>query len=256
MKLHAVVISWEGTEERARLIATHVREHIDRVSLTYSTSGPDLVIPGVPAARVPPEWYFGRKFAHAIGTWGDEAMLLIQADAEATSWREVVAGCVRALSTPPIKMWSPEIDVTPWPTDVVQLPFSSPSHYRVVAHTDGIVLGLGADVVQRLKQLDYSHNNLGWGIDWVALCYTYAHAGVAVRDRSVNVRHAPGRGYRQEEAARLMQEFLTQMTLTEQVQYEFLRSAIQSRRNHLRMQNAPGRQVVGGQRQTAPGSVR
>jgi len=52
-----------------------------------------------------------------------------------------------------------------------------------------------------------------------------------------------------------MQEFLTQMTLTEQVQYEFLRSAIQSRRNHLRMQNAPGRQVVGGQRQTAPGSV-
>lgn len=255
MKLHAVVISWEGTEDRARLITTHVREHIDRVSLTYSTTGPDLVIPGVAAARVPPEWYFGRKFAHTIETWGDEAMLLIQADAEATSWREVVAGCVRALSTPPIKLWSPEIDVTPWPTELVQLPFSSPSHYRVVAQTDGIVLGLGADVVQRLKQLDYRHNNLGWGIDWVALCYTYAHDGVAVRDRSVTVRHAPGRGYRQEEAARLMRDFLASMSLTEQVQYEFLQLAIQSRRNHLRAQTAPGRPLGGGQRQTAPGPV-
>lgn len=252
MKLHAVVISWEGTEDRARLIATHVREHIDRVSLTYSTNGPDLVIPGVAAARVPSEWYFGRKFAHAIETWGDEAMLLIQADAEATSWREVVAGCVRALSTPPIKMWSPEIDVTPWPTEVVQLPFSSPPHYRVVAQTDGIVLGLATDVVQRLKRLDYSRNNLGWGIDWVALCYTYAHDGVAVRDRSVNVRHAPGCGYRQAEAARLMREFLAHMTLTEQVQYEFLQRAIQDRRNHLRTKNAVGQPLGGDQGQTAP----
>ncbi|MEI6239965.1 MAG: hypothetical protein WCR51_06225 [Planctomycetia bacterium] len=255
MKLKAVVISWEGTEERARAIAMHLREHMDQVSLTYSTGGADLVIPGVAAARVPSEWYFGRKFGHALSTWGDEAMLLVQADTDSTNWHQVVAGCARALSTPPVKMWSPEIDVTAWPTELVQLPFSSTSNLRVVAQTDGVVLGLGADVVQRLKQLDYQHNNLGWGIDWVALCHTYANNGVAVRDRSVSVHHATGRGYQPQDAAKQMAAFLRQMTLTEHLHYEFLQLAIQDRRNQLRTTRETGQPVVDGRRQTPSGSV-
>lgn len=233
MKLRAVVIGWEGKEEPARAIAMHLRDHVDRVSLTYSTRGDDIVIPGVEGVRVPSEWYFGRKFEHSIRNWIDEAMLLVHADTDAAAWKEVVAACTRALSTPPIKLWSPEIDVTPWSTELVQLGQTSSSNYHVVAQTDAIVLGLGPDVVQRLRQLDYRCNNLGWGVDWAAICYTYANNGIAVRDRSVGIRHEQGSGYQHPEAAQQMEAFLQQMTLTEQVHYQLLRFAIQARRHHL-----------------------
>ena len=97
-----------------------------------------------------------------------------------------------------------------------------------------IVLGLAPDVVQRLRKLDYRENNLGWGVDWVALCYTYANNGIAVRDRSVAIRHDPGSGYPPQEAARQRDAFLRQMTLTEHIQYRFLDSMIEARRRHLR----------------------
>lgn len=159
-----------------------------------------------------------------------EAMLLVHADTSATDWKEVAAACVRALSSHPIKLWSPEIDVTPWPTALVRFDQSSTSSYLAVAQTDAIVLGLAPDVVQRLRQLDYRGNNLGWGIDWVALCYTYANNGIAVRDRSVAIRHDTGTGYPPQDAVRQMEAFLRQMTLPEQIQYQFLQVSIQSRR--------------------------
>lgn len=150
MKLKAVVLGWEGKEERARAVAMHLRGHVDSVRLTYSTMGSDIAIPGVEGARVPTESFFGGKFAHSIRDWSDEAMLLVHADTVAT--------------------------------------------------------------------------------DWVALCYTYANNGIAVRDRSVSVRHDPGSGYPPQHAARQMDAFLQQMTLPEQVQYQFLQLAIQTRR--------------------------
>lgn len=234
MKLKAVVLGWEGKEERARAIAAHLRDHADGVRLVYSTRGSDIAIPGIESMRVASEAYFGGKFAHAISQWSDEAMLLVHADTSAADWREVVAACRRALGTPPIKLWAPEIDVTPFPTALVQFEQASTSNYLAVAHTDAIVLGLAPDVVRRLRQLDYRGNNLGWGIDWGALCYTYANNGVAVRDRAVAIRHDPGSGYPPEEAARQMEVFLRQLTLTEQIQYQFLHSMIRARRLHLR----------------------
>lgn len=230
MKLKAVVLAWEGKEERARAIAMHLRDHVDGVRLTYSTRGSDIVIPGVEGVRVPSESFFGGKFAHSIRDWSDEAMLLVHADTSATDWKEVAAACARALSSHPIKLWSPEIDVTPWPTALVRFDQSSTSSYLAVAQTDAIVLGLAPDVVQRLRQLDYRGNNLGWGIDWVALCYTYANNGIAVRDRSVAIRHDTGTGYPPQDAVRQMEAFLRQMTLPEQIQYQFLQVSIQSRR--------------------------
>lgn len=230
MKLRAVVLGWEGKEERAREIATHLRGHVDSVRLTYSTRGSDIVIPGVEGKRVPSDSYFGGKFAQSIHDWNDEAMLLVHADTFATDWKDVAAACSRALDLPPIKLWSPEIDVTPWPTALVQFDQSSTSNYRAVVHTDAIVLGLAPDVVQRLRQLDYRDNNLGWGIDWAALCYTYANNGIAVRDRSVSIRHDTGTGYSPQDAARQMEAFLGQMTLPEQIQHQFLQLSIQTRR--------------------------
>lgn len=230
MKLKAVVIGWEGKEERASTIALHLRNHVDSVRLTYSTRGGDIVIPEVEGIRVPSESYFGWKFEHSIRQWNDEAMLLVHADTSASDWSELVSACSRALDSPPIKLWSPEIDVTPWPTALVQFDQSSTSSYLAVVHTDAIVLGLAPDVVQRLRRLDYRGNNLGWGMDWVALCYTYANNGIAVRDRSVSIRHDAGSGYSPQDASRQMGAFLQQMTLTEQIQHRFLQLAIQTRR--------------------------
>jgi len=230
MKLKALVIGWEGKEERASAIALRLRDHVDSVRLTYSTRGGDIVIPRVEGIRVPSESYFGSKFEHSIRHWNDEAMLLVHADTFATDWKEVAAACSRALDSPPIKLWSPEIDVTPWPTALVQFDQSSTSSYLAVVHTDAIVLGLAPEVVQRLRQLDYRGNNLGWGIDWAALCYTYANNGIAVRDRSVSIRHDTGTGYPLQDAARQMEAFLGQMTLPEQIQHRFLQLSIQTRR--------------------------
>lgn len=233
--LHAVIISWDGYTDRARAIASELESAVERLTVIYSnTEGIHENGPGI-WIQVPQSWYFGRKFATALKQMAPhEIQLQVQADVTYHDWPELAASCVRAYAENSyIGIWGPDLDWTPWPLELVdEGPLSNSKTLRRVAQSDGVVWALGPEVMTELKKLDYSANNLGWGIDWVAANAARRAGYYVVRDTQHLVHHPESRGYHGGAAGQQMKRFLGQLPWLDQSRIRGLQDLLQSQKTH------------------------
>ena len=225
-KLHCVLISWDGYHTQSAQISAAISDHVDDLTVVYSNAENSVESGAGNWIRVRNDWFYGRKFERALKeVREDEVMLLIQADAHCSDWPAVARGCRTTLSSSPeVGVWSPAITKTPWTEMRVKVASLAGDRLNFVAQTDGVVFGYGAAVLRRLRLLDYSDNNLGWGIDWVAICFSYVNSLFVVTDRDLIIEHEEGQGYAREDALMQMDAFLDQMTPQESLMYVILNS--------------------------------
>lgn len=214
-------------EVNARTIAAALVNQADHVTIIYSNgSEQDETGPGT-WVRVPDDWFYGRKFRECLRLHRGGIMLQIQADAESDDWPDVVRRCRNAhIEHENLGVWGPELHYTPWNTALVRTGTLGTTSLALVAQTDGIVWSISGKVLDRLKQLDYDCNNLGWGIDWLAIACARANNLLVVRDLSIKVRHPITTSYSRDLAGQQMQAFLAQMTAQESDQYVLLNSFV------------------------------
>jgi len=226
MRLHVFIIGWTGWERSCEIIATMVLPHVERLTIVYSNSS-EIDYEGVgEIVRVPDDWFYGRKFEECLRRFDGDVMLQIQADAtlDEAGWKRLIERCRFAFNKyERIGVWAPEVNYTPWDLEVVAISDSDDENIKHVAQTDGIVWALSNSVVERLKNMNFRENNLGWGLDWASIVYSLSNNLLVLRDLSVCVKHPKGSGYLGEQAERQMKEFLTQLTKQEWVQYVLLK---------------------------------
>jgi glycosyltransferase involved in cell wall biosynthesis len=227
-KVHAFIICWHGFERNAAKIAENLLGRADFLTVVYSTKdGTQRTGPGQ-WQQVPDEWFFGKKFEAALRANQGDVLLLIHADTYHGQWAGVLDKCRQAFEGKPnVGVWAPEIDLTHWPIDKVKLAKWGDSNCFSVAQTDCTVMACAWPVVERLKQFDYSQNNLGHGIDWAAIAYAYSHNMQVLMDTSVRIHHQAGTGYDKGQAVSQMQAFMAQLSTQEQLMYEMLKASIE-----------------------------
>jgi hypothetical protein len=233
--VEVIVISWQGMGESSRRIADQVDGMPGvRLRIIYSNKadaqeqGPGLW------QRVPDTSFFGQKFAAALADFGADVLLLIQADALFTDWSLIVARCqARFAQRPRLGMWAPRINYTPWTPERVDVRSLGDQGLTAVAQTDAIVLAFSGSTIERLRQLDYGCNNLGWGIDWIAICHCYVRGLEVLREDDQTVAHPPSRGYAWREAVVQWRAFMRQMNDEEQAMFQILLRYTAERRRGL-----------------------
>ena len=216
LRMHAVIIGWEGKNDRARAIAASLAPAVSKLTVVYSNAAEsDLTGPG-DWLRVPNADFFGRKFHRAIEGFEGDIFLLVHADTDYADWPDLVRRCTHCFTAlPTLGVWSPDFTYTYWgQQDVANLPLPVDG-LVTVTQTDAIVLALAAPVARRLQQLDCGTNNLGWGIDHAAAAFARTTGHLVVRDQTILVHHDTSRGYMSEEAATQMWAYLAQLTLAE-----------------------------------------
>lgn len=243
LPLHVVIISWDGYREKAAAIAQALADTPYKVSIIYSNVA-ETPEEGLGTwIQVPQSWYYGRKFRASLDLVSDdELMVQIQADAYCHDWPALLESCARSFETyGDIGMWSPDIHWTPWPSEVVGRGMIANTELLLVDQTDGVVWAIHPALYPALKELDYRQNNLGWGIDWVALHETKRLNRVAVRDLAHHVVHPESRGYHNAEAAQHLKNFLAQLPRYKQLEImqthnvlESRKKAILAQHNHLK----------------------
>lgn len=233
MKLHTVIISWQGQEENAKHIADCVAGHTDFLSVIYSNAENQDQTGSGNWHKVPNDWFYGKKFHQALQLNQGDIHLQIQADARSNDWPNVLRHCKQTfISTPNVGVWTTETDHTPWPTKRVSIcPYPHNPDLLLVTQTDGIVWALSRQLIQWLAKMDYDSNNLGWGMDWAAAAHAYSNNLLVVRDTRVLINHPVGRGYGKEEARKQMDLFLLQLTPTEVSVKKLLECWIESTRS-------------------------
>jgi len=229
--MNIFIISWEGKYEKAKYIADKLSYLNDKLYIIYSNNDGTEEKGSGKWIKVPNEFYFGMKFKTALDLYHDESMLIIHADAETDTWRELIVSSEEVENDSEIGVWAPDVDYTPWHRDLVTVSENKEIGISFVAQTDGIILFLANKVVKRLKLMNYESNNLGWGIDWAAICFSYVNNLFVIRDNKIKVTHKKGAGYDSDEANYQMINFLNNnLTSQEKLMYSLLNSSINLRK--------------------------
>lgn len=218
MRLHAIIISWEGYFDKAHAIATALAGSVDALTVIYSNAAETPQTGPGTWVQVPQSWYFGRKFRASLDMVGpDDLMLQIQADAHSDDWPALAARCAQCFATHrDIALWTPDVNWSPWHAQVVGDGMIAQTGLLRVRQTDGIVWALHPVLYPVLRAPEYDSNNLGWGIDWLAMLTADQHAMIAVRDMTCPVDHPYARGYPNAPAAQHMKNFLSQLPPADQ----------------------------------------
>ena len=202
--------------EAASAIAADVSGQASNVVVVYSNREGSWEDGTGRWVSVSQEDYFGRKFGRLLQEVpSGHALLLIQADAECTDWAGLFRRFEHLIShRSDIGLWTPVIDNTPFPFDQMA---TSPDQDGLweVAQTDGIVLGIAPRCVDRLKRLDFTSNNFGWGVDWAAIGFCQANGLKVIGDSTRRIHHPEGSGYNHDDALGQMTCFLQQLSEAE-----------------------------------------
>lgn len=235
-EIHAAIISWDGYGDAARHIAGQVAPCVTRLSVVYSNraeaeeSGPGTWI------AVPNSAFFGTKFHRVIETHDRGLLLLIHADTSFHDWPALVDRC-RALFSrhADLAMWSPDFTHTSFPNSRVKLAEGPGPGLISVGFPDMIVLAIREDVVRWLRGLDYSENNLGWGIGWAAMAHATTRDLLVCRDTGMIVQHDVSRGYDATDATRQREVFLSQLSPDELREIARLRELVKKPKHSSRV---------------------
>ncbi|MGR3622867.1 glycosyltransferase [Pseudophaeobacter sp.] len=240
--IHVVIVSWDGYHRQAHQIAREIEPAADRLSVIYSNQAETPETGPGNWVQVPQSWFFGKKFRKSLDFLAPgETMLQIQADATSTDWAGLATACRHSLMDHPgIGIWSPDVHWTPWPSDIVGLGHLDGTRLLQVQQTDGIVWALTPEITDELRTLNYDRNNLGWGIDWAAICIAQDKQRIAVRDESQSVEHPESRGYNGGEASQHMKNFISQFPADRQTVFLLLHSKFQKRKSNLTNFPNPG----------------
>lgn len=236
--LQICIISWAGQHLAAVRIAHALQASRARVCIVYSDPDPETLLAApCQTMRTDNALFWADKFSRSLALAGEGDLLIIHADCDCDDWLALVSRCLAGFSlSPTVQMWAPEVRGADYPLKVTTLMEVGGTSMHVSVYVEGLVFAIRQGVVQRMRQLDFRANIYGWGIDAVMAAHIYAGGNMALVDSSIQVRHAPGRGYPSDQALKQMQGFMSQMSVPEVVMYKLQLS-------HIRYQLARRAQV-------------
>ena len=218
--IYTFVISWFGKHDNANRIAKAVVPASNSVTVVYSDPGGNLSRKFFcPSIERPNDSFFSDKFRACIDSCDADIILIIHADCQCDHWHKIPAHCKRTIEeNPDIGVWAPMIDFSDWGLERTEIDKIPDSSFSIVAQTDGIVVGLTRQIVDRMRKVNLANNVYGWGIDLMYNYYTYSIGKISVVDRSLFVRHPDRTQYSTEAAFAEQREFMKQLTPAERTQ--------------------------------------
>ena len=224
--IHVFIISWQGQHNRAVEIAGALRDVSDAITIVYSDPEDQTAFfGGFDTMCRDNSLYWADKFQACLARCAaNDVMLVIHADCSCDDWPQVVERCRAAFGAyADLGIWSPRLTGTPWRLERTRIRRIPGGMCSIVGQTDGLVFALSPALYRRMKQVDYSDNLYGLGIDWLFVCAAYAQGRIAIVDEGVLVRHSVARGYSSEEARAQKRAFLAQLLPEEKDAYTRLK---------------------------------
>ena len=230
--MHVGIVSWEGYGDAAREIAASLDGHVDRLTVVYSNKANSVETGAGDWVQFDNADFFGPKLAGLLKATGEDILLVIHADTSTEDWPALVARCRAVFATEPdVGVWAPTVTHTPFTRQMVER-YGRNGPETVLLESviaDLIVTAFRGGVVDRLKALDLSMNNIGWGADWFAAAYCFGHHKRVVHDLSIDVSHPKGSGYEHEQAHAQQAAFFAQADPEEAVIIGLMQDLLQTR---------------------------
>lgn len=236
MNLSIFIISWVGQHEKAAAIAQALDAWRDRTAIVYSDPDP-AVEPQAACRRLrrPNDLFWSDKFLACLEASENDLMLVLHADCHCDDWAGLVRKCQQAFaSIPRLGKWAPLMRGCYFEIEATRLGRINHTSLSMAANTDAICFAIAPAISARMRRADYSDNTYGWGIAWMMTTAAHCNNMIVAVDESIEVRHPPERGYRDDDALAQMNRFLKQLSVQETAQFILLNHYITSRKRQLK----------------------
>lgn len=223
LSMHVFVLCWPGKEAAAHHIAKSIEPCVDYLTVIYKNDTGFIETGSGEWKKISSEWFYGRQFKHSLDLNRGHIMLHIQADARFDHWPSVIEKCKEAFDCfPNVGVWAPNVYHSVWTPDLTSIRRLRDDEILAVTMTDGIVWALSPPVINRLRMFDYDMNNFGWGICEAACAFAFTNNMLVLMDLSLKVEHPKGSGYCNVQALEQGKEFITQLSATERIQFDWV----------------------------------
>ena len=220
--IQVVVLCWDKVIDNVLSLAHQIRDLPYKKTVVYATERACPQVDGWKWVQVPNDFYYSQQFSAAVDVATEDILLIIVGDISYDDWEGAIATCVQRYDDfGELGVWGATDPTSLWERPGVHIA-ALDDGLDVVAQTDCSVWAISRPIYSRLKNVDFSRNKYGWGIDWLAISHGYSLGLLAVRDRRVVVKHPAGTGYNEKEARQQMLDFIEQMTPLESVYYTML----------------------------------
>lgn len=211
--IHAFVLCWPRWEAAARHIAGALEGRVDHLTVLYKNDTGQSESGAGEWQRIPSERFYGWQFRHTLDLNRGDVMLHVQADADFGDWPALVARCRAAFQTiPGLGVWSPDVYHSWYTPRRTQVEGLQGQGIASVTTTDGVVWALSSAVLDGLRRLDYSRNNLGWGLTETAAAIAVTQDLSVAMDLTLRVKHPKGSGYDRAKALEQLRLFQSQLS--------------------------------------------
>lgn len=228
--IHAFVLCWPKWEKAARHIARELHGRVDHLTVLYKNDTGQPEGGAGEWRRIPSDRFYGWQFRHTIDLNRGGVMLHVQADARCADWPALAARCRGAFAArPDLGVWTPDVYHSWYTPRITWAGRLDDDGTLPVTTTDGVVWALSATVLPPLARLDWSVNNLGWGVTEAAAAVAVTMDRTVVMDRTVKVEHPWGSGYNRAEALRQSLAFRRQLSPAQQAYFETLTALAHAR---------------------------
>lgn len=233
-KVKVYVISWPGFHDKALKIANDLIQHTSFIKIVYSDH--DVADPWQSKApcetiRRSQDLFFSDKFKACLDDSPSQAILIIHADTECLNWGQLLEKYQQLLESQlNWGVYAPNIRGSTTELHVSKLGKIIKSNYAIVSLTDSIVFGLHPLVTKRLREIDFSQNIYGWGIDVLFCSISRSLNLYNLVDESIHVTHQQGTGYSVELAKQQADNFFKVFNGREIIEAQLLLAHIKVRR--------------------------
>lgn len=225
--VQAYIDSWNGRHQEARVIADALSKecfvtvvHTEPDEHSWPQRGPARWL------AVPDDHYFGLKLKRALDEFSGDVFMHVMTDVTCEDWPALVRRCRQVFEQiPELGIWTPQVTgrESPWDFAKTTLHAWPEMGLYLTTQTDQLVWAMHRDVANRMRQLDFSKTNLGWGCDLAAATYCHTHHRLVAQDMNVAIFHDHGTRYSWDKAGEEMWAFLAQLSMPEKMSYEMVR---------------------------------
>jgi hypothetical protein len=211
--IHAFIFCWPGWEASAHHISREIKNRVQHLTVLYKNDR-DVTEAGPGDWRkIPSERFYGWQFRESLDINRGDVMLHVQADAHYSDWPKLVARCQHTFSHQQmLGVWSPNVYHSWYTPRLTRLAVEPTDGTVPVTLTDGVVWALSADVIGALKPLDFSSNNIGWGLTETAAAVAVTRNRTVAMDLTLKVVHPRGSGYDRTKALSEAKVFADQLS--------------------------------------------
>ena len=133
------------------------------------------------------EPHYAKRLIKSIEMFDGDVFFQVYGNVEFADWERLIAAAKDAFAKRNCGIYTPNIQQTSLVNTEIKTVAFDDQNLKMVRNTDGIVWFVHRAIIQKLKAIDFSFSEFGWGVPSLACAYSYMLNKPVIQDNNFSI---------------------------------------------------------------------